>query len=73
MFPPEKAGLLSEILLMQQGLIERPEQEFDLYLGIPFCTTRCAYCSFSSGELGNGKLVEPYVQALLREIELCAE
>ncbi len=69
---PEKAGLLSEILLMQQGLIERPEQEFDLYLGIPFCTTRCAYCSFSSGELGNGKLVEPYVQALLREIELCA-
>lgn len=70
---PEKAELLSEILMMQRGLIERPEHEFDLYLGIPFCTTRCAYCSFSSGELGNGKLVEPYVQALLREIELCAQ
>ncbi|MBQ7886286.1 MAG: coproporphyrinogen dehydrogenase HemZ, partial [Clostridia bacterium] len=36
-------------------------------------TTRCAYCSFSSGEIGNGKLVEPYLDALFREIDQCSE
>ncbi|MBP3411350.1 MAG: coproporphyrinogen dehydrogenase HemZ, partial [Clostridia bacterium] len=47
---------------------------YDLYIGIPFCRTRCSYCSFSSGEIGrNKKLVAPYTEALLREIELSAK
>ena len=70
---PEKASLLGEIEQMQRGIRDLPRDRFDLYIGIPFCTTRCAYCSFSSGEIGRGTLVEPYVQALLREIELAAE
>ena len=42
-----------------------------LYIGIPFCPTRCAYCSFISSDLkGSLALVEPYVDALCREIEL---
>jgi len=69
---PEKTELLSDILAMQQGLIDTPNNEYDLYLGIPFCTTRCAYCSFASGELGSGKLVEPYLAALKREMALSA-
>lgn len=69
---PSRTELLAEIIDMQRGLIGREEDEFDLYAGIPFCTTRCSYCSFAAGELGNGKRVEPYVQALLREMELCA-
>ena len=68
---PDRARLLGEIARMQAGLREAPEDCFDLYIGIPFCKTRCAYCSFSSGEIGDGRLVEPYVRALLREIELC--
>ena len=38
--------------------IERtpPEGAFDIYIGIPFCKTRCAYCSFSSGEIGDGRI-----------------
>ncbi len=40
-----------------------------LYVGIPFCPTRCAYCSFISSAVGpNEKLVEPYLRALLGEI-----
>ena len=70
---PERAALLRDISLMQEGLREMPENAFDLYIGIPFCTTRCAYCSFSSGELGKGKLVKPYVDALLHEIAVCGE
>ena len=42
-----------------------------LYLGVPFCPTRCAYCSFISSDVkGSLALVEPYVDALCREIEL---
>ena len=42
-----------------------------LYLGIPFCPTRCAYCSFISADVKRSlSLVEPYVEALCREIEL---
>ena len=70
---PDRARLLGEITDMQQGLREGEADQFDLYIGIPFCRTRCSYCSFSSGEIGNGRLVEPYVEALLREIALCRE
>ncbi|MBQ8952951.1 MAG: coproporphyrinogen dehydrogenase HemZ, partial [Clostridia bacterium] len=69
---PEKTRLLSDILAMQRGLIDTPDNEYDLYIGIPFCTTRCAYCSFASGELGKGLLVEPYLAALKREMALDA-
>lgn len=42
-----------------------------LYLGIPFCPTRCAYCSFISSDIkGALALVDPYVDALCREIQL---
>ncbi len=45
-------------------------QEVSLYIGIPFCPTRCAYCSFVSADVGRTlKLVEPYVNGLLREVE----
>ena len=70
---PEKLDLLDEIITAQQGLIARPQNACDLYIGIPFCTTRCSYCSFSSGEIGSGKLVEPYLEALFHEIDVCSE
>lgn len=69
----EKLDLLDEIITAQSGLVSRPQNACDLYVGIPFCTTRCAYCSFSSGEIGDGRLVEPYLRALMREIDLCSE
>ncbi len=41
---------------------------FSLYVGIPFCPSRCAYCSFISADVkGCLKLVEPYLAALERE------
>ncbi len=42
--------------------------QFSLYAGIPFCPSRCAYCSFVSADIrGCLKLVEPYLEALERE------
>ena len=42
----EKAGLLKEIERMQRGLRTVPPGQFDLYIGIPFCPTRCASAPF---------------------------
>ncbi len=65
---PDKARLLRETVAVQQTLPPPGDPWADVYIGIPFCTTRCAYCSFSSGELGKGKLVEPYLDALFRDM-----
>jgi len=45
--------------------------DISLYVGIPFCPTRCTYCSFVSRTVGRKtELLEPYLQALLKEIEI---
>ena len=47
--------------------------EISLYIGIPFCPTRCAYCSFISADVHKAlKLVEPYLSALHQEIDAAA-
>ena len=49
-------------------------RDIDLYVGIPFCPTRCAYCSFVSQSVERSfGLVEPYVQALLTELRAGGE
>ena len=45
-----------------------------IYVGIPFCPTRCAYCSFVSNSVEKSfHLVEPYLEALFKEIDSAAE
>ena len=45
------------------------ENDISLYVGIPFCPTRCAYCSFVSRTVGKKtELLDPYLQALLKEM-----
>ena len=45
-----------------------------LYVGIPFCPTRCAYCSFVSNSVEKSmKLVEPFLDALDKEIDATAK
>ena len=44
-------------------------QDISLYVGIPFCPTRCTYCSFVSRTIGKKtELMEPYLKALMQEI-----
>ncbi len=44
-------------------------RDLSVYIGIPFCPTRCAYCSFVSRSVGKKtELLEPYLQKLLEEI-----
>ena len=45
--------------------------DISLYVGIPFCPTRCSYCSFVSRTIGSQtNLMEPYLEALLQEISV---
>ena len=47
------------------------KQDVSLYVGIPFCPTRCAYCSFVSRSVGKRtELLEPYLEALDKELAL---
>ena len=45
--------------------------DLSLYVGIPFCPTRCTYCSFVSRTIGKKtELLNPYLEALLKELEI---
>ena len=65
---PEKSDLLRRIVLQQQQLPQPDATEADVYISIPFCRTRCAYCSFPGEAVGKGKLIPPYLEALLWEM-----
>ena len=71
--PINKTQLLKTVCRSQDDIYCVPQNEIDVYLGIPFCKTRCSYCSFSSTDSIKGrKLMVPYVEAIKKEIELCA-
>jgi oxygen-independent coproporphyrinogen-3 oxidase len=49
---------------------------FSLYVGIPFCPSRCSYCSFVSHSIASKsawRLADEYVEKLLQELSLTAE
>jgi len=48
-----------------------PHSVQSLYAHVPFCARKCAYCAFYS-EAASGELINRYVQALIREMELAA-
>ena len=49
-------------------------EDISVYVGIPFCPTRCTYCSFVSRTIGKKtELLEPYLTALEQEIQITAE
>lgn len=69
---PPRAELAADcsVSTVQAAALLEP-QDLSVYVGIPFCPTRCAYCSFVSRSIGRRtELLEPYLQALEREIRL---
>ncbi|WP_295859576.1 coproporphyrinogen dehydrogenase HemZ [uncultured Oscillibacter sp.] len=76
---PRRARLAAETAAVTRRLRrELAPRDIALYVGIPFCPTRCAYCSFVSASVEKSfHLVEPYLAALKAEIasagRLCRE
>ncbi len=72
---PSKADLARRVLRAQGPAVEAlTENDFSLYVSIPFCPTRCAYCSFVSQDVEHAKkLIDPYFDLLLLELEKTAQ
>jgi len=71
---PQKAALTASILSAQKHMLrDISPLDADVYIGIPFCKTRCLYCSFASELIGKGGVPEEYLNALYRDIELGAD
>jgi oxygen-independent coproporphyrinogen-3 oxidase len=68
----EKAELLASIYEYQQKILPKsPANRVGIYIGIPFCPTRCLYCSFASNQASEVKIDE-YMNALFKEIMFVA-
>ncbi len=67
----EKFKLAEDIVALQDDLLKKfDENSFSLYISIPFCASRCSYCSFISHDIAKSKnLIPDYVEMLLKEIE----
>ena len=66
---PEKTGLAARICAVQEPFIRSVQQnEIDVYVGIPFCKTKCLYCSFPSEVLGKQDRLTQYLDVLKRDI-----
>ena len=69
-----KVNLVEKIVNVQAPIRNKSSNEYDVFVFIPFCPTRCAYCSFVSLPIDKQrKLVEPYVECLIRELEQTKE
>ncbi len=69
----EKADLLLEVIERQRPFLptkQEATQGVSVYLSIPFCPTRCAYCSFPSFCLPKAPLQETYLTNLLSECQV---
>jgi len=69
----KKADLVQQILKRQRHTFGRPGKESaGIYIGIPFCPSRCLYCSFASNQVGAEEIAR-YLPALFKEMRASAE
>lgn len=67
----KKIDLALSVMERENKIIElSSDNSFSLYVSIPFCPSRCSYCSFVSHSIANAQeLIEPYVELLCKELE----
>lgn len=72
---PQKAALALEVAKHEFDVQKNIYKDgISLYIGIPFCPTRCLYCSFvTCGTRKAAKLIPDYVEALKKEIDYTAQ
>lgn len=72
----EKSALAMEIAKREIDIISscHPLNGYSLYIGIPFCPTRCAYCSFLSGSIDKWQArVGEYLSCIEKELVFVKE
>lgn len=70
-----KAQLALDVAHTEEIITARMyEDGVSLYIGIPFCPTRCVYCSFVTNAVASSAhLIPDYLDCLMREIDAAAE
>lgn len=69
----EKTDLTAAVIEAQSGIYEKDDSNTDFFVFIPFCPSRCKYCSFISADIKSAeKHVDDYVDALVDEINSSA-
>ena len=72
----KKAQLALQVAQTEKSILEKMDYKngYSLYIGIPFCPTTCLYCSFTSYSLAAYQSkVQPYLEALLKEMKYVSE
>ena len=72
----KKAQLALQVAQIEKSILEKMDYKngYSLYIGIPFCPTTCLYCSFTSYSLAAYQSkVQPYLEALLKEMKYVSE
>ena len=70
----DRAEILRTIIDAQRGKVHFSPEYLNLYIHVPYCTTRCTYCSFISAPIGkNATQAEKYVELLCDEIRRSIE
>ncbi len=70
---PAKASLAIRVARAEKALLQRlPNRACCLYIGIPFCPSKCHYCSFTLNEgiACSTAAKTLYIEALIKELEL---
>lgn len=66
----DKAQLCIDVAKFERNIVNKEKDNISVYIGMPFCPTRCLYCSFASNPISSCKdVVEPYLEALSHEIK----
>lgn len=61
--------LVQRVIEAQKGIYEKADGNTDLFVSIPFCPTKCAYCSFITAPIDRTRgFIAPYLDALEKEI-----
>ncbi|MBQ8657583.1 MAG: coproporphyrinogen dehydrogenase HemZ [Clostridia bacterium] len=67
---PENIALVEKILKTQKGIYEKKDGNTDYFVSLPFCPTKCAYCSFITAPIEKTRRFLPdYLECLEKEIE----
>ena len=70
----ENIQLVADILKTQEGIYEKKDGNTDLFVSIPFCPTKCAYCSFITAPIDKTRHFLPsYLDCLDKELQAAKE
>ncbi len=66
---PEKRRIVEKIVAAQRGVYKKDDANADFFAFVPFCPSKCSYCSFITADINrSGKYIAAFTDALVREI-----